>query len=130
MISQRYRKSIIVSKEALDQLNHVNNVVFLKWVQDIAGEHWLSRSNEDFNRKYYWVVLNHFIEYKGQAFLDDEIRIETFVEKNEGIRSIRHVEFYKLSKLIVVAKTVWCLIDKERNKPCRIPKTVDAMFFQ
>jgi len=129
MQSKIYQKSIRVGVEHLDDLQHVNNVVFLQWVQDIAGEHWLSKSTDVFNEAYYWVVIDHFIEYKGQAFLDEVLKVQTFVEKNEGVRSTRIVEFYKEEKLIVRAKTNWCLIDRARNRPTRVPKVVDEMFF-
>ncbi len=129
MKSEIYQKSIRVCTEHLDDLQHVNNVVFLQWVQDIAGEHWLSKSDDIFNEAFYWVVVDHFIEYKGQAFLDNILVVQTFVEKNEGVRSTRIVEFYKDEKLIVRAKTNWCLIDRARNRPTRVPKEVDEMFF-
>ena len=129
MKSQVYQKSILVLEEHLDYLKHVNNVVFLQWVQDLAGEHWMSKSNITFNQAYFWVVLNHYIEYKGQAFLDDVLIAKTYVEKNEGVRSLRVVEFFKDEKLIVRAKTHWCLIDRKTNRPSRVPQEVDDMFF-
>ena len=130
MKSEVYEKLIIVTAEHLDDLQHVNNVVFLQWVQDLAGAHWLSKSNDTFNKAFYWVVLDHFIEYKGQAFFDDELIAKTFVQKNEGVRSLRVVEFYKNEVLIVSAKTNWCLIDRAKNRPARVPKEVDDMFFK
>ena len=123
-----YTKKIIVNNNHLDALQHVNNVVFLQWVQDMAGEHWMSKSNEDFDAAHYWVVLDHYIEYKGQAFEGEEITAKTFVEKMEGVRSFRIVEFYKNEKLIVRAKTSWCLIGKERGRPRRIPEEIARLF--
>lgn len=128
-VSDKYEMLITVDEQHLDDLRHVNNVVYLQWVQEAAKAHWLSKSSDEFNAKYHWVVLDHFIEYKGAAFLGDEIRIETFVEKNEGVRSVRHVHFFRKDKLIVKAKTNWCLIDKERNRPARVPKEIDDLFF-
>lgn len=128
--STPYEKEITVQEAHLDALKHVNNVVFLQWIQDIAGEHWDSKSNAQFDAQYYWVVLDHFIEYKRQAVLHDSLLVRTFVEKNEGVRSWRIVEFYKNEKLVVRSKTTWCLISREKNRPVRIPKEVDAMFFQ
>ena len=125
----RYQTTLIVTEDHLDELEHVNNVVYLQWVQDIAGEHWMSRSNEAFNAKYFWVVLNHFIEYKGQAFKGDELTIATYVEKNEGVRSVRHVEMLRGEKLIAKARTEWVLMDRERNRPVRVPEEVNRMFF-
>lgn len=129
MTSDVFQKQINVRAEHLDALNHVNNVVFLQWVQDIAGEHWFSKSTDAFNELYAWVVLDHFIEYKKQAFLNDILTVKTFIEKNEGVRSIRMVEFFKEEKLIVRAKTNWCLIDRKRGRPMRVPEEINRLFF-
>lgn len=129
MKSEKYRKTIFVEDHHLDDLQHVNNVVFLQWVQDMAGEHWLSKSSRAFNDAFYWVVIDHYIRYKGQAFLGDELVAETYVEKNEGVRSLRVVEFFKDGKMIVQAKTNWCLISRDTNRPSRIPGEVDKLFF-
>jgi acyl-CoA thioester hydrolase len=129
MVSEKFSKIIRVKKVHLDALKHVNNVVFLQWVQDMAAEHWQSKSNKDFDAAYYWVVLDHYIEYKGQAFLDDELTVQTFVERNEGLRSTRVVEFLREGKLLVKAKTNWCLINRLSHRPVRIPEEIDRMFF-
>jgi acyl-CoA thioester hydrolase len=129
MTREIYQKKITVSREHLDELQHVNNVIYLQWVQDIAAEHWRSKVHDGFDTSHYWVVLDHFIEYKGQAFLNDIITIETFVEKNLGLRSTRVVEFYKGEKSIVRAHTNWCLINRISGRPIRIPPEIDQLFF-
>lgn len=128
-ISDIYVKEIIVQQEHLDDLQHVNNVVYLQWVQDIAGAHWKSKSNPAFDLLYYWVVVDHYVEYKGQAVLDDKITVKTYVERNTGVKSARIVEFCKSDKLIVKAKTHWCLVNIMTKRPVRIPKEVDKLFF-
>jgi len=129
MTSNIFQKQITVHAEHLDTLNHVNNVVFLQWVQDIAEDHWLSKSTTDFNEIYAWVALDHFIEYKKPAFLNDILTVKTFIEESVGARSIRMVEFFKEDKLVVRAKTNWCLIDRKRGRPMRIPKEINQLFF-
>ena len=129
MTSEIFEKTITVEPDHIDIQQHVNNVVYLQWVQDIAGEHWLSKSDPAFNETHFWVVLNHFIEYKGQAFLGDSLTIRTFVERNEGVRSVRIVEIFKADKLITRARTEWVLMNRERNRPVRVPEAVDRLFF-
>ena len=128
MKSSKFIKHITVSDEDLDDLKHVNNVVFLTWVQDISRDHWFHLSDQAINEKYYWVVLNHFIEYKGQAKEGELLEVETYVEKMQGVRSKRVVTFSKHGKLIVKAKTEWCLMDRKTNRPSRIPPEFDRMF--
>ena len=67
---ESYTKTITVLPEHLDDLNHVNNVVYLQWVQDIAKEHWVSKTTDEMNATYFWVVVKHELEYKKPAFLD------------------------------------------------------------
>ena len=60
---QIYEKHILVTKADLDQLNHVNNVRYVQWVQDIAEAHWLKNVSPSIKDRYYWVLVNHNIEY-------------------------------------------------------------------
>ena len=127
---QKFQKEIVVTKADLDQLQHVNNVRYVQWVQDVAEAHWLQNASKDILKKYYWVLVNHTIEYKGQAFLDDNILIKTFVESSEGVSSIRKVEMYNQTseKLIISSTAKWCLIDAKTNKPTRITKEIAGLF--
>ena len=109
-----------VSNQDIDELNHVNNVVYLQWVQDIANMHWDQLKEGHDTSEYVWVVLRHELDYSGQAGLDDTIIIRTWVGETSGIKSIRHVEFYKDDKLLVKAKTFWCLVDSKTLRPKRI----------
>jgi acyl-CoA thioester hydrolase len=118
--------SITVQPNDLDDLNHVNNVVYLRYVQDIASAHWNRISPANFRDKYSWVVLRHEIDYKSAATLGDEILAETWVGVCEGPRSERHVELYLATtkKLLVKAKTTWCLLDARTMRPKRIEKEI------
>ena len=124
-----FSKEIIVSSEHLDDLNHVNNVRYLQWVQDIATEHWNSVTEDSINDLYYWLVLDHEISYRVQAFLDETVTVKTFIEKNDGIRSVRVVQFILKERLIVQAKTTWCLMNKEKHRPARIPEEFTPLSF-
>jgi len=123
-----FQKQIIVRAEHLDAINHVNNIVYLQWVQDIGSDHWLANTKSQYEDQYFWVVLDHFIEYKGQAFLDDILTVKTFIKSNDGVRSVRIVEFFKEEKLICRASSNWCLIDRKRNRPVRISKEINDLF--
>ena len=128
MISEVFEKTIVVRQEHLDQLNHVNNVVWLQWVQDMAEAHWQSKTTTTIENGYFWVVLNHFIEYKRQAFLGNSLLAKTFVASYEGPRSERHVEFYLDDKLCVKAKSSWCLISRASERPTRVPDEIVSLF--
>ncbi len=109
-----------VDKNHIDELGHVNNVVYLQWVQDIANMHW-SQLKEGYDTSdFVWVVLRHEIDYLGQAFLGDILTVKTWVGETEGIKSIRHVQIEKDKKPIVKVATTWCLVDSQSMRPRRI----------
>ncbi|GGI57873.1 acyl-CoA thioesterase [Winogradskyella haliclonae] len=62
---QIFQKEIIVAQTDLDQLNHVNNVRYVQWVQDIAEAHWLKNASKEILDNYYWFLVKHTIDYKG-----------------------------------------------------------------
>jgi acyl-CoA thioester hydrolase len=109
-----------VTEDHIDDLKHVNNVVYLQWVQDIANLHWDSLREGYDTSAYVWVVLRHELDYSGQAVLGDTITARTWVGKTAGIKSVRHVEFYKGEKLLVKTQTFWCLVDSKTLRPKRI----------
>ena len=102
---QVFEKKITVQQDDLDELDHVNNVRYLQWVQDIAKAHWQQNVNKEILDKFFWVVISHYIEYKGAALLNDEILLKTYVTRSEGVTSTRIVEMYRASddKLLVKA---------------------------
>lgn len=117
-----------MTEDHLDELRHVNNVVYLQWVQDIAKAHWFSLAAKPFTEQHFWVVVKHELEYRKQAFLDDEILATTYVESFKGPFSIRCVEFKKGDDLLVKTRSNWCLIDAATQKPKRVPEEVVGMF--
>jgi acyl-CoA thioester hydrolase len=127
-ISKEFQISIAVTKEVLDEANHVNNVEYLRWVQEVSQKHWQSKVNEDTLKKYAWVALDHHIQYKSPAFLHEELILRTFITANTAATCTRVVEIYRDDKLITKAKTNWCLINNETQKPARIPAEILARF--
>jgi acyl-CoA thioester hydrolase len=125
-----FEKIITVSEDDLDDLNHVNNVRYVQWVQDIAKAHWLTYVSKDILDTYSWFLVNHFIEYKSQALLGDQLLLKTYVPKVEGVSTTRHVEIMnvKTNKLIVKSKAKWCLIDSKTQRPTRITTEIAELF--
>ncbi|GGD82043.1 acyl-CoA thioesterase [Planktosalinus lacus] len=125
-----FQTEITVPASAIDNLNHVNNVVYLQWIQDVAAQHWNESTDFALREKLAWVVVNHFIEYKAPAFEKDVLILKTRVEKYSGVTSERHTEIIRKAdnKLLVKAKTLWCLLDKNTGKPMRITDDLIAKF--
>lgn len=115
---------IKVSVDDIDTLDHVNNLVYVKWMDDIATTHWNFLTNDNPLPQYVWVVMRHEIDYLKQAGLGDEITVKTWVGETRGITSIRFMEFYKDSILLVKAKTTWAMLDAKTFKPTRIRENI------
>lgn len=125
-----FETEISVQESAIDNLNHVNNVVYLQWVQDVAEQHWNASTDAALREKLVWVVVNHFIEYKSPAFEKDVLTLKTWVDNYNGVTSERHTEIFRKAdnKLLAKAKTLWCLLDKTSGKPMRITEDLIAQF--
>ena len=104
---QIFEKLITVVQDDLDELNHVNNVRYVKWVNDIAKEHWFQNASEQICNDFFWVLLSHHIEYKSSAILADIVKLKTYVIKAEGVTSTRVVEMFnnKTNKLLAKSET-------------------------
>lgn len=123
-------QEIIVSKKDLDDLNHVNNMVYISWVLDIAKKHWNNLVDIQTIKNFYWVLLEHQIKYHYPAFLGEKIKIKTYIDKTEGVKSIRIVEIFNIetNKLLVKSRTIWCLINSKTHKPNRITDEIKQAF--
>jgi acyl-CoA thioester hydrolase len=122
-----FKTNYTVVTSNIDELNHVNNVVYLQWIQDIANLHWNELKQGVDTAAYVWVVIRHEIDYLNQALLGDTLLAKTWVGKTAGLKSIRHVEFYRNNKLLVKAQTTFCLLHAKSLKPMRITDEILAM---
>ena len=122
-----FKTNYTVVTSNIDELNHVNNVVYLQWIQDIANLHWNKLKQGVDTAAYVGVVIRHEIDYLNQALLGDTLLAKTWVGKTAGLKSIRHVEFYKNNKLLVKAQTTFCLLHAKSFKPMRITDEILAM---
>jgi len=116
--------------EHIDELGHVNNAVWVQWIQQVAVAHWDALADPAHREAYYWVVVRHEIDYLRAAHLDDRLTARTWVgDAPQGARFDRYVEFSGPDgKICVRAKTQWAIIDKVLGRPIRVPPDVVAPF--
>jgi len=124
----KFSHSFRVSADDIDEQNHVNNVAYVKWIQDVAVAHWLSATTEAQREKFTWIVIRHEIDYKKQAFENEEITATTWVGEPTRISWERLTEITRGESLLVKARSVWCLIDRETSKPTRITLELKELF--
>lgn len=123
-MSQPYYVTIEVKEEDIDQLHHVNNAIYVKWMDQVAGEHWDHLTRMCNFSDYFWVVSRHEIDYKKEAKLGDIITAKTWVGETKGVVSVRYIEFYNEDILLVRSKTNWVLLDAKTGKPSRIRENI------
>ncbi len=130
MKSEVFTYELTVPSSAIDELNHVNNVVYLQWCLEAAEAHWLENTSEDIREKYVWVVLNHFISYKNPSFKGDKLQVNTWIASYDGVKSEREYRIIrpKDGKTIIEAKTLWCFIDAKSHRPTKITKEIGDLF--
>jgi len=118
-----------VLESDIDEMSHVNNVVYVRWVQEVAAAHWATLASAEARQMYLWVVLRHEIDYVSAALRGDTIVATTWVGESNGPRSERFVYLTNKStgKLLAKAKTIWCLLDGETMKPKRVDESVMAL---
>lgn len=118
--------------EHIDELGHVNNAVWVQWIQQIAVAHWDAVAAPKHQERYFWVVVRHEIDYLRPAHEGDRVTARTWVgEAPQGARFDRFVEFAGTDgKLQVRARTVWAILDRATGRPLRVPQDVVAPFIE
>ena len=123
-----YTKNITVEDSFLDEMKHVNNVVFLKLLQDVAIDHWYAEADQAQRDSIRWIARKHEIEYLKPAFLNDLLKIDTWIESFNAVSTLRKYEIYKRDQLIVQASTLWVALDANSLKPMRLSQDILAKF--
>jgi acyl-CoA thioester hydrolase len=114
----------------IDEQNHVNNTVYLRWVQDIATAHWRTIASQEAQEAIGWVVLRHEIDYRTPATPGDEIVLRTWVGKATRLTFERFTEIRRKSdrQLLSTARTLWCPISTQTGSPVRVSSDIRSQF--
>ena len=121
---------LVAGPEHIDELGHVNNAVWVQWIQQVAVAHWDAVADAAHKDAYYWVVVRHEIDYLRSAAEGDEVTARTWVgDAPRGARFERLMEFTGADgKTCVRARTQWAILDKSAGRPIRVPPEVIAPF--
>jgi acyl-CoA thioester hydrolase len=125
-----FEMQMAVQPADIDQQNHVNNTVYVRWIQEVATAHWNAGAPIPARDEIGWVVLRHEIDYKSPVSLGDEIVLRTWVEKATRVTFERFVEILRKNdrKVLAQARTLWVPIDPKTAKPIRVPAEVRERF--
>ena len=127
----RFTLSITAEDGDIDELGHVNNAVWVQWIQAIATAHWEAVAPPAHKLAYVWVVTRHEIDYRGSVVAGETVMGETWVEGGpKGARFDRHVRFVgDDGRVKLEAVTTWALLDRGTGRLMRVREDVAAPFF-
>ena len=122
--------SVPVRSTDIDEQNHVNNTVYLRWIQDVATAHWKSLASAQSQAAIGWIVLRHEIDYKTPACLGDEIILRTWVGQASRLKFERFTEIRRKidNRLLAQGRAVWVPIDVRTGKPTRVSAELRSQF--
>ncbi len=124
-----FEQSFTARTADIDELGHVNNAVWVRWVQDLATAHWGAAATPTQIAAYIWVVVRHEIDYLGNLKEGESVTGRTWVAKEAvGAKFDRYAEFSKDGRTIVRAQTTWAILDRTSARPIRVPKGVVERF--
>ncbi|HEX5489858.1 MAG TPA: thioesterase family protein [Candidatus Udaeobacter sp.] len=130
MCSTPFETTVSVKPGDIDGQNHVNNTVYLRWVQEVATAHWQTIAASEAQEGIGWVVLRHEIDYKAPACMGDEVVLRTWVGKATRLTFERFTEMFRSSdgQLLSKARTLWCPINAQTGRPVRVSPEVRKQF--
>ncbi len=129
---QIYRYDLVVTEDVIDENGHVNNVEYVRWMQDAAMHHADSRGCTLATKAVgaTWVVRSHRIEYLKPAFRGEHIGVLTWVSNFRRVQSLRKYKMIRVEDhaVLAVAETDWIFVDVKSGRLRSIPKEVSAVF--
>ena len=109
-------------------MGHVNNAVYLKWVQEAVVDYWSSVAPPEAVAKHLWVALKHEISYFRPTLLDDGVVAEVIAERVQGARSFFSTVFRRGEDVLAEVQSSWCCLDSVTHRPTRLAREVVDRF--
>jgi acyl-CoA thioester hydrolase len=117
-----FTRTFLAEPQHIDELGHVNNAVWVQWIQDMATAHWDAVARPEDRQAFFWVVVRHEIDYRGNVSEGDSVLGTTWIEGGaQGATSLRRVEFTDAAgKRLVSAATTWAMLDRATGRLARV----------
>lgn len=121
-------QSVTVSPDDIDHLGHVNNAVYLRWIQDAVVAHWERFAPWEAIRDHLWVAIRHEIDFRRPTFLGDAVLADTVIERIHGARALFTTRIRRGEELLAEARSSWCCIDAGTHRPTRLARDIVRRF--
>ena len=123
-----FRYPVAISPTDIDHMGHVNNSVYLKWVQDAVVDYWQRVAPPEAVASHLWVALKHEITYRKTTFLQDTVVAEVIAEKVEGARAMFTTVLKRGEDVLSEIKSSWCCLDAVTQRPVRLARDIAGRF--
>lgn len=123
-----YRHNIGIEPSDIDHMGHVNNSVYLKWVQDAVIRYWEKVAPSEAVAGHLWVALKHEIEFRRPTFLDDVVVADVVAERVQGAKALFTTVIRRGEVVLAEIKSTWCCLDATSLRPARLAKDVVSRF--
>ena len=123
-----FRYRVAIEPADIDHMGHVNNSVYLRWVQDAVVDYWQSVAPPEAVARHLWVALKHEITYRRPTFLQDVVIAEVIAEKVDGARAIFTTVIRRGEDILSEIKSSWCCLDAATKRPARLAREVVSRF--
>ncbi|MFN3388786.1 MAG: acyl-CoA thioesterase [Allosphingosinicella sp.] len=123
-----FHHPIRISVADIDHMGHVNNSVYLRWVQDAVVRYWESAAPAEAVANHLWVALKHEISYRKPAFLEDVVVADVIAEQVQGARAFFSTVIRRGEEVLAEVKSCWCCLDSASKRPARLARDVAKLF--
>lgn len=119
-----------VTAPDIDHMGHVNNTVYLRWVQEAVTAFWTRTAPGDVVDTVAWVAIKHEITYRAPAFLDQQVEVLTLVERVIGAKAHFEARIRRGGTVLAEVRSIWCSLDPTSLQPVRLARSVRDLFFE
>jgi acyl-CoA thioester hydrolase len=124
---------ITVQPQHIDRLGHVNNVIYMQWMQDVATAHIETLGlglKEYLELKHAMVAVEHHVQYRKAAFEGEKIVLRTWLNDLNALYSFRQYAFYRPhdQSILFTASTKWACVEIATGRPKRMSPTFSQAY--
>ena len=123
-----FRHPVAIQHGDIDHMGHVNNAVYLKWVQEAVVDYWNSVAPPAAVASHLWVAMKHEITYLRPTFLQDNVVAEVIAEKVEGARAFFRTVLRRGDEVLIEISIFWCCLDAGTKRPARLARDIASRF--
>lgn len=112
----------------IDHMGHVNNSVYLQWVQEAVVRFWETVAPPEAVARHLWVALSHEIKYRRPTFLDDVVVADVIAQRVEGAKALFTTVIRRGEEVLAEVTSSWCCLDAVSKRPARLARDIADRF--